>query len=82
MRKMIFAFVLGVALLGASSAPASADTPFCDGWAAGYVAGYCYQQYSCLEPLVPLCPLPRLGEDGYKDGYNRGFLAGLNARQN
>ena len=53
---------------------------FCEGWSAGYKAGYCYRENFCLPPLVPLCPLPRLGEDGYQDGYNRGFLRGLNAR--
>ena len=52
---------------------------YCDGWNDGYKSGWCYGRgYGCLEPLVPLCPLPRLGEDGYKAGYNRGFLQGIN----
>lgn len=51
---------------------------FCDGYEAGYIAGYCYKVYGCLEPLTPLCPLPDLGEDNYKGGYNKGFLDGLN----
>ena len=54
---------------------------FCSGWEDGYAAGYCYQDYSCLAPLVPLCPLPRLGEDTYQGGYNRGFIAGMRARK-
>jgi hypothetical protein len=54
---------------------------FCEGWATGYKAGWCYRQNFCLAPLVPLCPLPNLGEDNYMGGYNRGFLVGLNARQ-
>ena len=50
---------------------------YCDGWSDGYKEGYCYGKgFGCLEPLVPLCPLARLGEDGYRDGYNRGFLQG------
>lgn len=53
---------------------------FCDGYEAGYKAGWCYGKYSCLEPLTPLCPLARLGEDSFEGGYNRGFLDGLNAR--
>jgi hypothetical protein len=55
------------------------DDAFCEGWEAGYVAGWCYRQANCLAPLAPLCPLPRLGEDTYQDGYNRGFLTGLHA---
>jgi hypothetical protein len=77
MRKIIFNIIF-IILVFTSLAFADA---FCDGWKDGYKAGYCYRQYACLEPLVPLCPLPRLGEDTYKDGYNRGFLAGLNARR-
>lgn len=73
-RAFIFASLLSLSAL-------AQDGGFCEGWEAGYVAGYCYQKYSCLEPLVPLCPLPRLGEDNYQGGYNRGFLVGLNARR-
>lgn len=50
---------------------------FCKGWDDGFKAGYCYQKYSCLDPLVPLCPLQTLrDEEGYQGGYNRGFVAG------
>lgn len=55
--------------------------PFCAGFEAGYVAGYCYGKNYCIEPLTPLCPLPRLGEETYMDGYNRGFLVGLNKQR-
>lgn len=30
-----------------------------------------------MEPIPLLCPLPRLGEDNYQGGYNRGFIAGM-----
>jgi hypothetical protein len=51
---------------------------FCEGWAAGYSAGYCYGKgYGCVKPVTPVCPVARVGEDTYQDGYNRGFLAGL-----
>jgi len=49
---------------------------FCEGFKAGYKAGACYGKSSCLAPLPPLCPLPKLGEKTYQDGYNRGFNAG------
>ncbi len=50
---------------------------FCEGWSDGYKEGYCYEKgYGCLSPLVPLCPLARIGEDTYKGGYNRGFIQG------
>ena len=53
------------------------DSDFCDGWEDGYVQGYCYQVENCNEPLIPLCPLPEVNEDTFTDGYNRGFLKGL-----
>jgi hypothetical protein len=54
------------------------NNQFCDGFTNGYIDGYCYDQPVgiCLEPLVPLCPLPRLNRDTYKDGYNTGFVQG------
>ena len=54
------------------------STPFCEGWEDGYKEGYCYRIENCLEPLVPQCPLPEIDENGYNDGYNRGFINGLN----
>lgn len=55
---------------------------YSNGWTSGYKAGWCYGQgYGCIEPMVPMCPMPRMGEQGFKDGYNRGFIAGINARK-
>jgi hypothetical protein len=78
-RRAIAACVMAAAFGGA--APATAQTGFCAGWADGYGEGYCYEQYACLRPLTPLCPLPRLGESSYQDGYNRGFMVGLANRR-
>jgi hypothetical protein len=56
----------------------SSYSDFCEGYRIGYKKGYCYGKNFCLEPLAPLCPLPNLGERGFYDGYNRGFLDGVN----
>lgn len=57
----------------------SSDTVYCDGWEDGYAEGYCYNEdYGCLAPIAPLCPIPKINRNQYKDGYNRGFKQGLN----
>lgn len=58
----------------------SFTSAFSEGWKEGYKSGYCYQVEGCLEPLVPLAPLPEAGFNTYKDGYNSGFIAGKKAR--
>jgi hypothetical protein len=75
MKRLLCAII--AVLLWASVA---ASSSFCAGWADGYRAGYCYQRVSCISPIVPICPLPRIGEGSYGDGYDRGFLAGMRAR--
>ena len=55
---------------------------YCDGWEDGYCEGWKDEKGSMsLCPLTPLCPLPELGKNKYKDGYNRGFKAGIRAAQ-
>lgn len=53
---------------------------FCSGFKEGYVDGYCYRVYGCVEPVPPVCPVPDIGENSWKDGYNRGFTRGLRDR--
>ena len=79
MKKIIFLLVL-VGIFCAGQLSATAGSGFCSGYKDGYAAGWCYQENLCLPPLAPLCPLPRIGENGYQDGYNRGFMDGLHAR--
>ncbi|SRX54315.1 hypothetical protein AEQU1_01324 [Aequorivita sp. CIP111184] len=56
---------------------------FCDGWEDGYCEGWKDVKGSLsLCPLTPLCPLPELGQDSYRGGYNRGFKAGMRAANN
>jgi hypothetical protein len=79
MKRIIFAVVCCIVLFASAEVFASA---FCDGWEAGYIAGFCHNQYGgCLRPMVPFCPAPQLGRDTFQDGYNLGFIAGQNARQ-
>lgn len=62
--------------------PISHTSDYCKGWAEGYKAGWCYEQgIGCIDPIVPICPIKRIGEEGYKDGYNRGFVQGKAARE-
>jgi len=79
-KSLALSIIFLLAVLFIAPTPSSADS-FCAGWHDGFIAGYCYQNDFCLEPLVPLCPLPNINEDSYQDGYGRGFLAGLSARK-
>jgi len=76
---MAVALILTVLILSGPSL-VKADGGFCSGYKDGYAAGWCYQDNFCIEPIPPICPIPKIGENGYVDGYNRGFLDGLHAR--
>tara|TARA_R110000772_G_scaffold89737_1_gene185736 strand:+ start:3871 stop:4152 length:282 start_codon:yes stop_codon:yes gene_type:complete len=54
---------------------------YCDGWEAGYIQGWCYEVPNCIKPIVPVCPIAKVGQDRYIDGYNRGFLKGKSNRR-
>lgn len=73
MKKLLFV----AAMLLSANAFATA---FCDGFRAGYKEGYCYQEYACVTPVTPVCPVPNVGERTFQDGYNRGFMAGQYSR--
>jgi hypothetical protein len=62
----------------------SQQKPFEQGFAKGFKEGYCYNQsITCLAPLTPLCPMPRINENenNFTDGYNRGFQTGLDLKR-
>jgi len=62
-----------------------AQTNFTKGFNNGYKKGYCQDQgISCIEPIPPIAPNPKIGENSnnYNDGYNRGFQLGLSNRKN
>ncbi len=75
MMKKLIGYTILLAALTFSSLTAA--TIFCEGFETGYIAGHCYGDTYCIEPITPICPLPRLGEHSFIDGYNRGFLQGL-----
>lgn len=51
---------------------------YCTGWDKGYKAGYCYERFGCIAPISPICPIAKIDcLEGYKCGYNRGFVKGL-----
>ena len=56
---------------------------FCEGWEDGFCEGYKDEKGSySICPITPLCPLPELNKDRYRDGYHRGFRKGVSvARQ-
>lgn len=60
-----------------------AVTDFCEGWEDGYCEGWkdVKGQYAIC-PVAPICPIPDIGQDSYRGGYNRGFKAGMRAAYN
>jgi hypothetical protein len=56
---------------------------YCIGWKEGYCEGWKdVKGQLAICPITPICPIPRLGQDRYRDGYNRGFKAGALAADN
>jgi hypothetical protein len=56
------------------------DDAYCDGFVKGFSQRYCLLIGKTeTDALPPVCPEPLLGADSAQDGYNRGFLTGLNA---
>ncbi|MEE8564935.1 MAG: hypothetical protein V3S79_00970 [Candidatus Thermoplasmatota archaeon] len=58
-------------------------TSFCEGWKDGHCEGWkdIKGQYSVC-PIAPICPIPAIGQDTYRGGYNAGFKAGRRAAYN
>lgn len=51
--------------------------PFCNGFELGYCQGW--QDIKgewAMCPIAPICPLPKLNQYEFLDGYNRGFVRG------
>jgi len=60
-----------------------AQDSYTKGFQSGYKAGYCYNDFACIEPIPPITPMPKIGESSYnfQDGYNRGFTMGLDNKK-
>ena len=60
------------------------QSDFCAGWSAGYRDGYCFEETPdlCVAPVPPPCEIPEIGREGFKGGYQQGFVRGLEDYQN
>ena len=84
MKKMFLLLIFSFALLSFSNNPYPVDndntelqTSYCSGWASGYCEGWKdVKGVYAICPVTPICPIANIGQDTYKDGYNRGFKAG------
>jgi hypothetical protein len=78
MKKVFLTFLVCL-VLQAHSIYNPVMNDYCTGWDKGYKAGYCYEKgFGCIAPISPICPIPRIDcMEGYKCGYNRGFVKGL-----
>lgn len=51
---------------------------YCKGWENGWHNGWKYIMGDFyITPIAPICPIPEIGRDSYKDGYNRGFAVAV-----
>ena len=87
MKKVFLVTALLVSLIAFSNSESLSDninpeievqTSFCEGWDEGYCEGWkdVKGQYSVC-PVTPVCPVPPIGKNNYKGGYNEGFKAGM-----
>jgi hypothetical protein len=76
----LFLSVMNPVWAGSWQEQADGTWAYEDSYQQGYKDGTTYQRPFALEPLPPLTPLPRLGEDA-RDSYLRGALDGLNRRR-
>ena len=80
MKKIIL--LIAVVMLW-SFTTLNTNDPYCMGWEKGYCEGWKYieGEFSVC-PVAPVCPVPRVDQYKFKDGYNRGFLKGVRHAKN
>jgi hypothetical protein len=78
-------FIVSLLILFSIGLQSNAQSDFNLGFSDGYKIGYCYNQGDgCfLHITTPFAPIPNFNEssESYLDGYNRGLLLGINARE-
>ena len=58
------------------------QSEFCEGWEDGYCEGWKeIKGRLSICPVTPVCPVPEIGRNSYKGGYNTGFVAGMRAAE-
>jgi len=56
----------------------SINSDYSEGWKDGYCEGWKdVKEKNAVCPVTPVCPVPEVGKNTYKDGYNRGFKKGM-----
>lgn len=69
-----------VCLMNFETGVFAVDDAYCDGFLKGFSQRYCLiTGKTTADALPPSCPDPVMGADSAQDGYNRGFLVGLDA---
>lgn len=78
MKKLLVVFTIMI-----SMAFGTTQSSFCNGFADGYKAGWCYKQgMGCVAPIKNCAVRPVGVEYTYKGGYQTGFATGLKDREN
>ena len=55
-------------------------TDFNEGFEDGYCEGWKdVKGVYAICPITPICPIPEIGKDDFRGGYNRAFKAGMKA---
>jgi hypothetical protein len=63
-----------------ANAERAIKSDYCKGWEEGYCEGWKdVKGQFAICPITPICPIPEVGLNKYKDGYNRAFKAGMKA---
>jgi|TARA_B100000085_G_scaffold206580_1_gene190266 hypothetical protein len=66
-----------ITIITLSFTPTDKQYGYCAGWDDGYCEGWKdVRGVFAICPITPICPIPEINRERYKDGYNRGFKAG------
>ena len=53
---------------------------YSEGWKDGHCEGWKdVKGEFTICPITPICPIPEIGKDDFRGGYNRAFKAGMKA---